>query len=220
MNIRATYGATGRNLLNAQDFISIYMISTLTEQSNRNEMWSVNGNISKGMAHLKATASLKLNYTGTSFDIMRNERLTPSIMQSFTIEPAVNTKPAGWCTLEYGARIAISKMVINDRDARTASPVREINQHLSFVAILSQKINLHLNAEYLYNKTTSSVASLFLLDAGISYFASAAVELQLGASNLFNKHTYATTSYNNLNKYSNQYIIRPRNILLSCFIKF
>jgi hypothetical protein len=220
MNISATYAPTVRNLLNMQNFISIYMISTLTEQSNRSDTWLVNGNVNKIIDPLKSTVSLKLTYTKSSFDMMRNELLTPYTSKVFTIEPKVNTKLTGWFNLEYGARIAIRKMVINDISARTASPVREINQRLSLVAIPFKKINLYLDAEYLHNKTSASVASLLLLDAGVSYFASETVELQLGVSNLFNKHTYATTSYGSLNRYSNQYIIRPRNILFSCYIKF
>ena len=96
-----------------------------------------------------------------------------------------------------------------------------LSQSLSSDITLAKHLRIGIGAEhYRTQLTTSRYKNTVLFDASAAYTFGNGWELSLTARNLLDEKEYAYTLFDALSRSSASFAIRPRNVLLSLYVKF
>ena len=101
------------------------------------------------------------------------------------------------------------------------SSTTTLSQSLSSDITLAKHLRIGIGAEhYRTQLTTSRYKNTVLFDASAAYTFGNGWELSLTARNLLDEKEYAYILFDALSRSSASFAIRPRNVLLSLYVKF
>ena len=95
-----------------------------------------------------------------------------------------------------------------------------LEQQLQVTLTPHRQLQIQLSGVHFYNQIQEKLHKhLFLADVQLTYTFTSGVELSLIGHNLFNQASYSYTSYGTLTTTSQNYHIRPRDLILGLFFR-
>ena len=202
-----------------QIFAGDYIVNAYTGLSGENTAWVVRGSVSKGLSAGKVLIGLEGSYSNTESVSARNGESIPYASEVISLSPRIKGTVSRRLATEYNLTFSHNRMTIGSNGPENS--YANLKQKLTFSFSPSKKWRVYGGAEHYHNRFSDrTTKELVLLDAGSRWVFSEKLELQLSGSNLLDRQEYSYTSYGPLNETIRSYRIRPRNILLSLYMRF
>ena len=205
--------------VSGQIFLDNYIINTYLPTSTESTTLLAQGGISKGLNFGKILIALDGSYMSSESFSVRNDENIPFQLENFSITPRLKGTLLRYLTAEYALSFnhnTISTGTISDK-----SSYNNIKQSLSLSLSPTKRWRISTMAEHYHNLfSDGTTKNTILLDAGMRWVFSDKAEIQLTATNLLDQRQYSQTSYGSLSETIRSYLIRPRNILLSIYMRF
>lgn len=166
--------------------------------------------LSKGFFGLNLKTSLGVRGSYLRGEQYANGELTGYSYRNLSLEPEVLFSPK-WMQLSYNGSFSVGK---SSASATRLSTIFNHTQRLSLTSTI-QKVDLTLSGVYYHNEIMASPSVNTLLADAKVVWRMKRVRLRAELTNIFNKKTYAETSYSGIGSFTNSYILRPRELKLS-----
>jgi hypothetical protein len=195
------------------------IVTTHLQMANEWSEWGGKLLISKTFPRAGISASLKAQYTGERSERLQQDILYPLQTDEWEIAPKITAKVRDKAVIAYEAKFTSERQTIwKPGKAASASSIQVLSQKLKAAYTPLTPLEIRLQAEYLYNEVSSSVATHDVFaDAGLSY-RFPRFRLSLDWSNIFNQQEYAYTTYNDLNTFRYSYRLRPWSVMATVAI--
>lgn len=216
-NLTGQYEWSNNPYMTNQLFMDNYILSTISPTRNDDHSLILNGSISKGLMSGRMTIGLDAGYIQMWDNAMRQNSMSPYMLQAFNIQPYLKGHFTNWFSADY--RLAYSKNTMDIEDA-TSSNYDALKQYLTLIFVPAKKWQIAIGGEHYYTKFSSgSSANLILLDASLSWNVSKKVDISLTAANLLNQREYRYASYGLLSETEYMYRLRGRSIMASIQVR-
>ena len=210
-NLTGKYEWNSNPYMTNQLFMDNYILSTILPTRNDNHNLILNGGISKGLMSGRMTVGLDAGYIQMWDNAMRQNSMSPYMLQALNIQPYLKGHFANWFSADY--RLAYSKNTIDIEDA-TSSNYDALKQYLTLTFVPAKKWQIAIGGEHYYTKFSSgSSGNLILLDASVRWNVSKKVDTSLVAANLLNQREYRYASYGLLSETEYMNRLRGRSIM-------
>ena len=194
-----------------QLFMDNYILSTISPTRNDDHSLILNGSISKGLMSGRMTIGLDAGYIQMWDNAMRQNSMSPYMLQALNIQPYLKGHFTNWFSADY--RLAYSKNTMDIEDA-TSSNYDALKQYLTLTFVPAKKWQIAIGGKHYYTKFSSgSSANLILLDASVRWNVSKKVDISLTAANLLNQREYRYASYGLLSETEYMYRLRGRSVM-------
>lgn len=203
----------------SEDFIGDgeYIVNTLVPQSNDTDIWSARGSVSKGIDRIKGLVALEAKYNDLSSSMIRDGAQISFNSRTLTLSPRVNGRIFKWLSVEYKLSFSRSYMY----GAGGSSHTDGYTQSLSLHFYPTKKLNFSITGEHYYNQISATQSKHFVFaDISAIYRIKNNWEVSLSATNLLNEKEYSYMMLSELSSVRASYAIRPRNIILSTYVRF
>ena len=210
-NLTGKYEWNSNPYMTNQLFMDNYILSTILPTRNDDHNLILNGGISKGLMSGRMTVGLDAGYIQMWDNAMRQNSMSPYMLQALNIQPYLKGHFANWFSADY--RLAYSKNTIDIEDA-TSSNYDALKQYLTLTFVPAKKWQIAIGGEHYYTKFSSgSSGNLILLDASVRWNVSKKVDTSLVAANLLNQREYRYASYGLLSETEYMNRLRGRSIM-------
>ena len=210
-NLTGKYEWNSNPYMTNQLFMDNYILSTILPTRNDDHNLILNGGISKGLMSGRMTVGLDAGYIQMWDNAMRQNSISPYMLQALNIQPYLKGHFANWFSADY--RLAYSKNTIDIEDA-TSSNYDALKQYLTLTFVPAKKWHIAIGGEHYYTKFSSgSSGNLILLDASVRWNVSKKVDTSLVAANLLNQREYRYASYGLLSETEYMNRLRGRSIM-------
>lgn len=198
-------------------FLGDYILSTISPIRNDDHSLILNGSISKGLMSGRMTIGLDAGYIQMWDNAMRQNSISPYMLQVLNIQPYLKGHFTNWFSADY--RLSYSKNTMDIEDA-TSSNYDALKQYLTLTFVPAKKWQVAIGGEHYYAKFSSgSSVNLILLDASVRWNVSKKVDISLTAANLLNQREYRYASYGLLSETEYMYRLRGRSIMASIQVR-
>ena len=216
-NFTGKYEWSSNPYMTNQLFMDNYILSSISPTRNDDHNLILNGSISKGLMYGRMTIGLDARYIQMWDNAMRQNSISPYMLQALNIQPYLKGHFTNWFSADY--RLSYSKNTMDIEDA-TGSNYDALKQYLTLTFVPAKKWQVAIGGEHYYTKFSSgSSANLILLDASVRWNVSKRVDISLTASNLLNQREYRYVNYGLLSETNYMYRLRGRNIMASVEIR-
>ena len=216
-NLTGQYEWSSNPYMTNQLFMDNYILSSISPTRNDDHNLILNGGISKGLMSGRMTIGLDAGYIQMWDKAMRQNSMSPYMLQALNIQPYLKGHFTNWFSTDY--RLAYSKSTMDIEDA-TSSNYDALKQYLTLTFVPAKKWQIAIGGEHYYTKFSSgSSANLILLDASVHYNVSKKVDINLTAANLLNQREYRYASYGLLSETEYMYRLRGRSIMASIQVR-
>ncbi len=216
-NLTGQYEWSSNPYMTNQLFMDNYILSTISPTRNDDHSLILNGSISKGLMSGRMTIGLDARYIQMWDNAMRQNSISPYMLQVLNIQPYLKGHFTNWFSADY--RLSYSKNTMDIEDA-TGSNYDALKQYLTLTFVPAKKWQVAIGGEHYYTKFSSgSSANLILLDASVRWNVSKKVDINLTAANLLNQREYRYASYGLLSETEYMYRLRGRSIMASVQIR-
>lgn len=216
-NLTGQYEWSNNPYMTNQLFMDNYILSTISPTRNDDHSLILNGSISKGLMSGRMTIGLDAGYIQMWDNAMRQNSMSPYMLQALNIQPYLKGHFTNWFSADY--RLAYSKNTMDIEDA-TSSNYDALKQYLTLTFVPAKKWQIAIGGEHYYTKFSSgSSANLILLDASLRWNVSKKVDISLTAANLLNQREYRYASYGLLSETEYMYRLRGRSIMASIQVR-
>lgn len=210
-NLTGQYEWSNNPYMTNQLFMDNYILSTISPTRNDDHSLILNGSISKGLMSGRMTIGLDAGYIQMWDNAMRQNSMSPYMLQALNIQPYLKGHFTNWFSADY--RLAYSKNTMDIEDA-TSSNYDALKQYLTLTFVPAKKWQIAIGGEHYYTKFSSgSSANLILLDASLRWNVSKKVDISLTAANLLNQREYRYASYGLLSETEYMYRLRGRSVM-------
>ena len=216
-NLTGEYEWSSNPYMINQLFMDNYILSTISPTRNDDHSLILNGSISKGLMSGRMTIGLDAGYIQMWNNAMRQNSISPYMLQVLNIQPYLKGHFTNWFSADY--RLSYSKNTMDIEDA-TGSNYDALKQYLTLTFVPAKKWQVAIGGEHYYTKFSSgSSANLILLDASVRWNVSKKVDISLTAANLLNQREYRYASYGLLSETEYMYRLRGRSIMASIQVR-
>lgn len=216
-NLTGQYEWSSNPYMINQLFMDNYILSTISPTRNDDHSLILNGSISKGLMSGRMTIGLDAGYIQMWNNAMRQNSISPYMLQVLNIQPYLKGHFTNWFSADY--RLSYSKNTMDIEDA-TGSNYDALKQYLTLTFVPAKKWQVAIGGEHYYTKFSSgSSANLILLDASVRWNVSKKVDISLTAANLLNQREYRYASYGLLSETEYMYRLRGRSIMASIQVR-
>ena len=216
-NVRLSYSHTRNPYQTAQSFVGDYIVVGYLPQTTKGEVYRASGRISKGVDFWELVGTLSASYSDSHQQMRQNGVLQPYRAATWSADFMLTARPARWCSTEYKLSYHNNRL----RSEANTSSTDNLYQSLTLTLSAGSRWRMDVAGEHYRNALARErTKQFFLLDASLAYNLSASCELSLQLRNLLNEERYAYTLYSGLSCSYSEYLIRPRNLLLSVYYKF
>ena len=216
-NLTGQYEWSSNPYMFNQLFMDNYILSTISPTRNDDHSLILNGSISKGLMSGRMTIGLDARYIQMWDNAMRQNSISPYMLQVLNIQPYLKGHFTNWFSADY--RLSYSKNTMDIEEA-TGSNYDALKQYLTLTFVPAKKWQVAIGGEHYYTKFSSgSSANLILLDASVRWNVSKKVDISLTAANLLNQREYRYASYGLLSETEYMYRLRGRSIMASVQIR-
>lgn len=215
-NGSVSYNNVMRNILNSQIIITgdstIGISSMGISDRNISHNVSVSGRVSKDSRDIATAFSLGANY-GISYGKQMRQGISMDVnSNSFSISPNVRTQIIKRLEINYA--MSYSQSTMNAINTSTTYHQQSHNLKLSYNPI--DAIVIYGNMDYnRFEITADNYKTMQFLDAGVRYKLKK-FEAELKLNNLLNTREYSYTVMSNLDRFSYNYRLNPREIVFVC----
>ncbi len=184
------------------------------ENETRNTM--LTGNLSKRIDAIKGTVNLRCNYTKTDAMMTQNDIATDYTSQVTQVTLDASSNALSWLDASYHFLFTLHTLDI----AGMRSTSRSLKQDLQLTFYPTELLQLSIQGEHYLSYTSAGQPKhAFFADILCSYRLRK-VDLTLRVTNLLDQRYYYDTSYSDLTRSTDQYRLRPRNIMLGVVTYF
>lgn len=216
-NASLSYNYSRNTMISNQIFIDDFVISTFAQCVSGYREWSLNGGVSKGLAHSRMVVGCDASASITSAAAMRDYVLQDYNRQMFSVKPYFKGSLTSWLSVNYDADYVFSRLKFGSADNKTHS----LNQKLFATIIPNDYWHFTMGLEhFLTSFPEGNTENLLLADASVVWNIKNKIRLSLTASNLLDKRSYEYINYGTLSRTEHSFRIRPRNILASVQFRF
>lgn len=213
----------GRHATMDEQYLSEDTLSlTRRALKNQTDTWTLRTSLSKGVFDWRLKASLDLQLTRHYGHQLTRTAASPALLQDYrydllTAEPKLNWSPLTWLEADYHATLSYNATRIGS-DTHL-SPLLNLTQRLRLILTIGQ-IDVQLGGEHYRNALSDgSHLNTLLADASLTWKHDRwRVEAYL--NNLFNKKTYAYTTYTATQSRTDWLRIRPRELSIKVGYQF
>ena len=216
-NLTGKYEWNSYPYMTNQLFMDNYILSTISPTRNDDHSLILNGSISKGLMSGRMTVGLDAGYIQMWDNAMRQNSMSPYMLQALNIQPYLKGHFTNWFSADY--RLSYSKNTMDIEDA-TGSNYDALKQYLTLTFVPAKKWQVAIGGEHYYTKFSSgSSGNLILLDASVRWNVSKKVDISLTAANLLNQREYRYASYGLLSETEYMYRLRGRSVMASIQVR-
>ncbi len=210
-NLDASHSRTWNNLMNGQQVSTEQITRTQYLIPHHTDRFTTSGEASKYFRSLQTKVSLQASYTWSQNAVFQHGQTVHYYGQTLGCILHLNTRPCPFLELDYEALLS-----------RTFSRYLEQNQsirsqmHRTKLSLFPMtSLELAFSADITRKEITSGHHKTFpLLDTGLHYtFRKFRIGIDL--NNLLHRKEYAYTVFDGLNRFSYQYRLRGREVLVS-----
>ena len=213
----------GRHATMDEQYLSEDTLSlTRRALKNRTDTWTLKTSLSKGIFDWRLKASLDLQLTRHYGHQLTRTDASPALPQDYrydllTAEPKLNWSPLTWLEADYHATLSYNATRIGS-DTQLP-PLLNLTQRLRLILTIG-RIDVQLSGEHYRNALSDGThLSTLLADASLTWKHDRwRVEARL--NNLFNKKTYAYTTYTATQSRTDWLRIRPRELSVKVGYQF
>lgn len=210
------YNYSKQNILYAQYFQDILSMTSSIPMDNSTKGISANMKISKGFDFLNTLLNIEGRYGVTNAERLRQEQLIKYKNEGYNIKGTLNTQLFSWMKLEYeGIWNEGRSKILGEQ---SFIPIRTLRNIASGDFFLPSGINLRLAYEHYYNSTALDNRHLSFADLSLNYTWKR-VNFSVDWNNIFNKNSYVSAYYSDINAFQHIYMIRKSNIMLKMRMK-
>lgn len=183
---------------------------TLTRHHTHSDQLSATAELSKGFYELHLKTSVKGSASFARGQQYSSGMLTDYRYRKYTVSPEIIFSP-DWLNIDYQADFGF----VHSKSASTSmGSLNDWTQQLSLTSTIHY-VDLTLSGIMYHNELYNSPSvNALLLDASVVWRLKGA-RINVSLRNLCNKKTYAVTQYSGVGSFTNNYELRPRELLVS-----
>ncbi len=211
INADFTYNNSHSNLISRQDVSEglIEVSDFLLPHSN--DSFGGNLGISKSFKAINTKISARAGYSISHNKIEQNGQLIPYRRESVFVSPKLNSRPIGWLELDYNGNFSISSSEYLGRKRSFGSQNHDICA--SFFPLNGFQIKLTTEISH-KEIEVHRYQTLTLVDIKLAYkFKKFRLTYEL--NNIFNRKSYSYTIFSALDRFTYNYSLRGRELILS-----
>lgn len=218
-NVTAGHTRSHLNAVSSQDFVGDYIVTTAVAAPYDTSSTYVSGGFSKGIDALRGKVGINASWSLSHVGMIQQGEYNPYRMRAFSIAPTFDLRLLRRWNAAYSLAYTRSQLEVGL--TRMQSSTTTLSQSLSTDVIIAKHLRISVGAEHYRTQiATDTHKNTVLFDASAAYTFGNGWELSLTARNLLDEREYAYTLFDALSRSSASFAIRPRNILLSLYVKF
>lgn len=218
-NVTAGYTRSHLNAVSSQDFVGDYIVTTAVAAPYDTSSTYVSGGVSKGIDALKGKVGINASWTLSHVGMIQQGEYNPYRMRTLSIAPTFDLRLLRRWNVAYTLAFSRSQLEVGMTEMQSSTTT--LSQSLSSDITLAKHLRIGIGAEhYRTQLATSRYKNTVLFDASAAYTFGNGWELSLTARNLLDEKEYAYILFDALSRSSASFAIRPRNVLLSLYVKF
>lgn len=213
----------GRHATMDEQYLSEDTLSlTRRALKNRTDTWTLRTSLSKGVFDWRLKASLDLQLTRHYGHQLTRTAASPALLQDYrydllTAEPKLNWSPLTWLEADYHATLSYNATRIGS-DTHLP-PLLNLTQRLRLILTIG-RIDVQLSGEHYRNALSDGThLNTLLADASLTWKHDR-WRVEACLNNLFNKKTYAYTTYTATQSRTDWLRIRPRELSVKVGYQF
>ncbi len=182
---------------------------TLTRHNTHNDNISGSVNVSKGWSaiHLKTNLAIGGSYSAGQ-QYSAGEAINYHYV-SYSVNPEIIFSPS-WMEIDYNGSFSFNRSKTEEEWSRTLA---DWTQRQTLISTIGN-VDLSVSGVLYHNELQGSPSvNTLLADAKLTWRIGK-VRLSATLRNLFNKHTYAETTYSGVGIFTNRYWLRPRELMV------
>lgn len=218
-SLSATYTRSHLNATASQDFAGDYIVTSAVAEPYKTASTILTADISKGIDALRGKVGIKASWMLSDVGMIQQGEYNPYRTQSLSIAPTFDLRLLRWWNAAYSLGYTRSELEVTITGQRSATT--SLSQSISTDISPAKRLRIGLGAEHYRTQIAAAThKNTFLVDASATYTFRNGWELSLKALNLLDERQYAYSLFDGLSRSSAAFAIRPRNILLSLYVRF
>lgn len=183
---------------------------------NKSSSFMSSGSISKTLDFMRGTVEIKGSYNNTAATMLSDGKPTSFASEFFNVAASINGNITDWANFSY--EVTYNKATLSIDQLGSNSTHNFIHSFSCYLSPL-RSLSLEVKGEYYNNQLTPQLRKdILLMDLTMTYKISKRVELEASLSNLFNKQSYAYTSFSTLSSIEHTKQIRGREVLFTIIL--
>lgn len=213
LNYMAYYSRLHSNLMPASFIHDFYTFSWLEHFDSHSTYWSNTLTASRLLTGLSLTASLALSYDQNSTALAQQGDLIDYTNRTFRLSPSLKWNARTNLNFDYTASLSYSGVSI--AHAPTARYIPFLDHRLYTYWGLTPRLSLTSTLQHYYTHAPQSSAThLLFADLGLR-LSIRRMTISLDWTNILNRRSHVTTTYNTVNTLTRTDRLRPSEFLIS-----
>ncbi len=200
-----------------QQLYGDYVVYSYSPARSSDRRLMVNGNIGKTLDFIRGSANLRSTFSRNESTLISEESVISSIGTSWSAGIRINGTPLSWLSLDIASDFYGNRLSMNSDNA---SWLGSIQNSLLINIMPHRKWEYHISGEHYRNEiVTGRFKNTILLDTRLIFKLNKRIELSGRINNIFNRHTYNYTTYNQLGSFESQRRLRGRELLITISLR-
>lgn len=199
-------------------FMGNYILNSFLQHQKKNEIWRIDGRLSKGIDFCKGVLTAQTSYSSLESAMLQQGQYTSFVTDMFFIKPGVTAQLTHYANVEYAFnyfKYVFYNPYVNEK-MKNAQMQHEFRCNI----LPFKKMQIFVKGEYYKNDIKEGLRKAFLImDGGANYRISKACEITVSLLNVLGEKQYSYTVSEDLREVFRQYTIRPRNVLISLSVQ-
>lgn len=210
-NASASYNITKLNTIASQDIDGANVASAIAAADNYQRSIAASASVTKTLQAIATKLSVSASYNRSTGETVRQGQKVEYTGQQLSFFLSANARPWGWAELDYYGQAGkdFSRFLGEKSSYISTSHTAK----LSFFPI--DRLQLGLSLDYMMREIADNrLKDIMLFDFSAQWKSKRCV-LRLSADNLLDKRHYAYTIYSGVDRFSYDYALRGRQVMLS-----
>lgn len=209
-NFSINYSSNRNNLLGSQYVLANETFLTSIASDNTTDIFGASAKVTKTFMPIGTDVSLGAAYTWSRRQIMQQDIYVRYYSRSFTISPALTTRPWRWMELKWNGTIYKNF----NRYLSSHSSYFDFTENATLSVFPGGGLELRLKGEHYRREIAdNNFKNIVLMDFGVTW-RHGKWRWNLALNNLLNKRSYAYTVFNGLDTWRYDYRLNGRTALL------
>lgn len=209
-NFSINYSSNRNNLLGSQYVLANETFLTSIASDNTTDVFGASAKVTKTFMSIGTDVSLSAAYTWSRRQIMQQDIYVRYYSRSFTVSPALTTRPWRWMELKWNGTIYKNF----NRYLSSHSSYFDFTENATLSVFPGAGFELRLKGEHYRREIAdNNFKNIVLMDFGVTW-RHGKWRWNLALNNLLNKRSYAYTVFNGLDTWRYDYRLNGRTALL------
>ncbi|MDE5687278.1 MAG: hypothetical protein K2I18_01470, partial [Paramuribaculum sp.] len=209
-NFSINYSSNRNNLLGSQYVLANETFLTSIASDNTTDVFGASAKVTKTFMPIGTDVSLSAAYTWSRRQIMQQDIYVRYYSRSFTVSPALTTRPWRWMELKWNGTIYKNF----NRYLSSHSAYFDFTENATLSVFPGGGFELRLKGEHYKREIAdNNFKNIVLMDFGVTW-RHGKWRWNLALNNLLNKRSYAYTVFNGLDTWRYDYRLNGRTALL------